>query len=464
MTLLLENACRVVKVKKRAVISTTFFAVLSFCFLAQAEEKKDWPAELSLEYALSHISPDHPQLKIAASRIDQQRASLQETESQTNFKSGISARLRWVEPSDIAFDQSQDDHRIQLYVNKPLYDFGRSSAKLAASQAAILSVEQRYQSVENQHRIAILKAYFDVLLADLAYARDNEDMSMFYVRMDRAKQRNELGQLSDIELMSERAKYEVSRVQRYRSSMAQRSTRAKLAAVLNRPGKLPGELQEPKLDILLRVIPEDIDVWLDEADKNNVMLMAYRSRVEETNAYLNAAKSNTSPVLIGNAEVSSYNRKTGSSDAWRAGVSVEVPLTTGGHSQAERTNRRAENTVARAELEQHRRDVHQTILEVWGELQALRVAREQAQAETEFRELYLDRSRALYELEVKSDLGDAMVKTTATKYEMMKTDFTMSLTWARLDALLGRKVFAEYSASPSVASPTESSVNVETNP
>ena len=88
-------------------------------------------------------------------------------------------------------------------------------------------------------------------------------------------------------------------------------------------------------------------------------------------------------------------------------------------------------------------DVSQAILEVWGELQSLKVAQQSAQAETEFRDLYLDRSRALYELEVTSDLGDAMVKTTAVRYQTMKTNFMMALAWARLDALLGRKVFAE---------------------
>jgi hypothetical protein len=44
---------------------------------------------------------------------------------------------------------------------------------------------------------------------------------------------------------------------------------------------------------------------------------------------------------------------------------------------------------------------------------------------------------------VTSDWGDAMVKTTAVRYQTMKTNFMMALAWARLDALLGRKVFAE---------------------
>lgn len=435
-------------------------ALLCLPFIAQAAEPEDWPDILSLDYALSQASREHPQLQIAVARIDQQRASVAATEAQTGLQSGIAARLRWVEPPAIAPDQSQDDHSLSLYVDKVLYDFGRSAAQLAAGEAATLSVEQRYREAENRHRLAILAAYFDVLLADQAYARDNEDMSMFYVRADRASQRNELGQLSDIELLEQRSQYQESRVRRYRSSVAQRTTRAQLANVLNRPGRLPRDLEEPKLDILQRAIPDDTQAWLSEAEENNPLLAAYRLRVEAATAQLDAASASDNPTLLGSAEVSRYSRELGSNDNWRAGVSVDVPLTTGGRSQAERAKRRAEVAAARAELEQQRRDIRQAIMETWGELQSLKVTRDQVQAETEFRDLYLDRSRALYEMEVKSDLGDAMVKTTAARYQMMKTNLMMGLAWARLEALLGRTVFAEHSATSSAVS----SAQVEKNP
>ena len=429
--------------RKLPVLLLLLFQVLFPMSVVLGVEPEPYPEILTLEYALAQASDQHPQLQVAASKIDKNRALSDEVDAQIGLQSRLSARLRWIDPPSIAPDQSRDDHWLSLSVDKPLYDFGRHAAQLAASKAATLSAEQEYRVAKNQHRIAILAAYFDVLLADQAYARDNEDMSMGYVHMDRARQRNELGQLSDIELTAARSEYQASRVRRYRSSVAQRTTRSRLANVLDRPGQLPDELQAPKLDILQRPIPEDINEWVEEAEQNNVRLSADRLRVEQVKAQLNAARAIDNPRLTGSAEISRYSRELGSSDLWRAGVLLEVPLTTGGRSDAERAKYRAEMTMARAELEQHRRDVSQAILETWGELQALKVAQQSAQAEAEFRDLYLDRSRALYELEVTSDLGDAMVKTTAVRYQTMKTNFMMALAWARLDALLGRKVFAE---------------------
>jgi len=416
--------------------------------IPSTDNPQAWPDELTLERALAASRSAHPQSVIGEANIQKEQARIETVNAQTGLQSQLSTRLRWIDPPAIALDQTQGDHLLQLTIDKPLYDFGRSSAQLAAGQAALASARQQHRAAENQYRVTILSAYFDVLLADMAYARDNEGMSMAYVRFDRAQQRNELGQLSDIALMEKNSEYQATRVQRYRSSMAQRSTRAQLANILNRPGQLPNELSEPKLEILQRSIPEEIGAWVKEAEIGNVLLLTFRLRVKEAQEQLSAANASDNPLLVGNAEVSRFSRETAGRDNWRAGVSLHVPLTTGGRRQAESAKFRAELTKRRAQLEQYKRDMSQSILELWGELQALKVAREYAQSETEFRDLYLDRSRALYEMEVNSDLGDAMVKTTAVRYQTQKTNFMMALTWARLDALLGRRVFSEHTPAP----------------
>ncbi len=55
----------------------------------------------------------------------------------------------------------------------------------------------------------------------------------------------------------------------------------------------------------------------------------------------------------------------------------------------------------------------------------------------DYRDLYLDRSRALYELEVTSDLGDAMVKLSDAQLFKAQTVFELAINRAKLDALVG---------------------------
>jgi len=90
------------------------------------------------------------------------------------------------------------------------------------------------------------------------------------------------------------------------------------------------------------------------------------------------------------------------------------------------------NPVALASLREG-----QTVLDLVQELENLKVERNAAKVRTNYRDLYLDRSRALYELEVNSDLGDAMTRVTEAQWLAAQVEFRLALAWARLDALTG---------------------------
>ena len=73
----------------------------------------------------------------------------------------------------------------------------------------------------------------------------------------------------------------------------------------------------------------------------------------------------------------------------------------------------------------------------------MKVKRDEMQALTEYSELYLDKSRVLYEMEVRSTLGDAMITVTRAQYEALETDFDIAYAWARMDALTGNLIKSE---------------------
>lgn len=418
--------------------SLLFLLSVSVSFSAWAETPP-WPEPLTLEFALGLASDEHPKLQIATAEIEQAKAQQLQIEAETGFEATLSAQLRWVDPPAIAYDQSSDDHRLSLLLNKPLYDFGRTTAKKEASQSYLNSREYAYKDSLSRHRIAIMAAFFDVLLADQAYARDTEEMAMTYVRSDRAKYRNEMGQLSDIELMEKRSEFQASRLRQAQSAAAQRTSRAHLANLLNYPGQLPSELLEPQLDFATRQIPEEIDAWFSALEQGSPEMLALAAQRDTARAQLGLAKSDDNPVLRGQVEVAEYSREMGSNDRWRAGVVLDVPLLDGGRSGALQAERRAELHRLEASMEQQRRELQQQVLELWNELKTLKVAEQRLVAERAYRDLYLDRSRALYELEVASDLGDSMVRMSALRYRVMKMKFSTALAWARLDALLGQE-------------------------
>jgi len=396
------------------------------------------PVPLTLEFALGLASADHPELQIEVAELARAKAEQQRVDADTGVNVTLLGRLRWVDPpSSPIIQESRDDHLLKLSLEKSLYDFGRSTAKENITLADRNQRALIYLDTFARHRISIMAAFFDVLLADQAYARDTEEMSMTFVNSDRARERNELGQLSDIELMETRSLFQASRLRQARSEAAQRTSRARLADLLNRPGQLSEELSIPRLSFTARKLPEDVNDWFAELEQGNPQLRAVMAQQASAKAQLNLARADDNPVLLGQLEVSEYTRTFGGNDNWRAGISLNVPLFDGGRSAALQARSRAELRKVEANLEQQRRVLRQELLDIWTELQTLQVEKQSLAADQEYRDLYLDLRRAQYELEVASDLGDAMVSMSVLRYRVMRADFATALAWARIDALLG---------------------------
>ena len=412
----------------------------SGCSLALAQEQPGLaplPEPLTLDYALSQVDIAHPDLQVGEAAIKVTRAEQQLIESDTGIKSRIVGRLRWVQPPSYNPDQTHDDHRLGIVVDKMLYDFGRTKSRLEAMQQNIESQQILYEDIRQQRRIEIMQRYFDVVLADLYFYQMNEAMAVAFIELDKRRDRNELGQVSDIQVLEQETEYQRIRKLRFQSQNQQRVTRARLAYVLGRPGQLPDSVSRPEnLSQLLRALPE-VEILQTQAMQNSNLLRALRAQIAAGQAQLAALRAGDNPVLFGEATANAYTKERSSYDDWRVSVQLEVPLTTGGRVDADTARQQAELYRLQAELTATEEEIKQRVLELWLELDALLIQREQMRAQMNYRELYLDRSRALYELEVKTNLGDSMVRVTEAERQALQTDFNIALAWEKMDTLTG---------------------------
>jgi outer membrane protein TolC len=329
---------------------------------------------------------------------------------------------------------TNNDSSLRLKARKRLYDFGHSEAAQQASDAALEGSQWSYLEARQQRRLEIMGHYFDVLLADLRYNRDNEAMTMAYLHWDKARQRSELGKLSEIEVLELESQFQQRRVEWQRSKNRQRASRLKLALSLNRPGQLSGALVTPPLQ-LERELPE-VAPLTEEVLNNNPHLRALRHQVEAAQAEVRAARTDHGPTIHGELEAAAYNRVTSTRDPLAAALVIEVPLFSSTYDAALAKQiarlHQQQALLAGGELE-----LRQAVLDLWLEIQALRDKQKEMAALGAYRDLYIDRSRALYELEVKSDLGDAQAQISDYQLQQAMADYELAMAWARLDALRG---------------------------
>jgi hypothetical protein len=86
--------------------------------------------------------------------------------------------------------------------------------------------------------------------------------------------------------------------------------------------------------------------------------------------------------------------------------------------------------------------VRQRGLELLERLALLDVAAEQTRIAADWRDLKLDQSRTLYEMEATADLGYSMSQQTKARRDETMVALCRHLTLAELDALRGRPVLA----------------------
>lgn len=402
---------------------------------ARASAPAPLPNPLTLDQALTFADTPHPDLDLAQAEHNRARARQLDAEAVSGTRAWIDLTPERVTPSTGGDDLN--DSRARLVIAKPLYDFGRSRALEAAAGHELAAREASLLDARSRRRLDIMARFFDVLVADLRYAVDNEDMAHKYVLYDRVRERATLGQVSEVEVLEAENRYREALIVRTESQKRRSATRLKLAASLNRPEQLPAEVEHPKTAVTDRAIPEYPELAREALARNPAML-ALRREVEAARSMQEAERARHRPVLSGELEAAEYERALTARSDWRAMLNLRVPLYQGGEVDAAVTRAAAELSARTARLRKGEYDLRQAVMDVVQELETLKVRQQTAEQRTRFRDLYLDRQRALYEMEQQISLGDAMVKLTEAQWSAARVEYDLALAWARLDALLGR--------------------------
>ncbi|MET0066436.1 MAG: TolC family protein [Candidatus Thiodiazotropha sp.] len=409
--------------------------ILLMALYAPGVSSDPLPSPLTLEFALSLADGEHPERLTADAALAQAQARRQQTDSVNDFTLSLSAELRAIEPSDIAYYQTRNDSLARINLSKQLYDFGRTAHAREAAEAGLDSQRWQLVDVRQQRRLQIMERFFAVLLADLEFARDNEALSIDYIRYDRARARQELGKVSDIDLLELESVYQQSRRTLSLSRNRQRITRSQLAIALNRPSDLPANLVAPAFEP--REVAPDVDPLIKRALQENPRIKALRAELQAAEKQLRANEAEGNPVIRAELEAAAYKRELGGRDPLTAALVFEWPLYQGSRVDARVAEQRALVMQKQADLSAYEMALRQQMLDDWMALQELRVEQEGLQVQGDYRDLFLDRSRTLYDLDVASDLGDSMTQIAAIQYERARNLYQIQLTQARLDALTG---------------------------
>ena len=392
---------------------------------------------LTLGEALAAVDSAHPDLRLAEADRAAALAEQEAAASRSDLSVNVEAGLRQARPSS-GPDASLSDNSLRLSARKSLYDFGRTALSEQAAKATVEAREIGLLETRERRRIEVMARFFSVLAADMQFIADNETMAVAYVNADNARDRLKVGQISTTELAELESRYQEILVRRNASQARARFARAQLANAMNQPGQLAAELEDPKLAANDLALP-DYETLLPIMQEHNPRLRTQLALLEASRQRMEALRAENSPMLDAEVEAAGWSRETATRDNLRAGVVLTWPMYQGRRVSAQLAREQAQFHKLQAEADKLGMDLSEALLEVWAEADQLqRSVRAAARKQVEYRDLALEKARGQYEVELKTNLGDAMAATMEAKLRERRTEYQLALGLARIKALLGK--------------------------
>jgi len=423
--------------------------LLTFCFFYEANanqtSSKKLPEPLPLDFALSLADDEmQPEIQKKQAQIKAQLALDKQLQSSRNVQIGLSANAWIVDPSDAlseTVDNRQTPHVISFHASKVLYDFGRLTLDKEIEQIHQELTTLQKNIIKRENYLKILNDFFDVLLIDYKHAYDNEALAMAYIRFDRAKTSYEQNKLSELSLMELENKNFVASDNFFDSGQKQRLMRLKLAQSMNRQGQLsenvkyPDWKKFPHLSLKRKLIAyEDL---LKTAYTNNKQILLLKGQIQALSLNAERAGLDNYPSLSGQASGHWYARELSGGDKFKLGLQLEVPLYQGGKLDSGKSQAMAKLHEAEAELKLVEMQNEQDLLSTTQKIKSLIRRDKQLSQKVMHDERILEKNRIEYDLEFKSDLGNAMVNLSLSQMQFHQNRFDLAYQWAILDTLIG---------------------------
>ena len=417
-----------------------------FLLLPLAAGGTELPRPLTLEAALDTASnSSHYQILELDEQMRVIAAELGIEQGQSGFNLNLRGELSKVGPSDFVPNTPDNDSQAHLVLTKPIYDFGLQNSREGYLGLRLQALENERQLLIERRRLEIMERFFEVLNADNDFLAENEAMAVAYIRFDNARDDLELGLVSQADVLGRQTTYEKLRHQRTLAMNRQRLTRAMLAEAMGYPGQVPSDLEIPQIESQ-RPLPENLDQLVEQAQVHSLEARLANTNARVAQAAIGIAEDGDNPRLDLQLEVSHYERESRLRDDWRASLLFDIPLYKS-VSTEKLSLAQARHRLALANQQQLQSELRLEVLELWHKIQQLGIKIEGDAVEREYRDYYLDRSRAEYELEFKTDLGDSMVLYSRSASERLRTLYSYELAYQRLGALVGEAFLKQRESS-----------------
>lgn len=390
------------------------------------------PNPLTLEHVLKLANENNFAEKQQLLDIDSKKQQLTDWKNQYDTTARVDLQL--AKRSD--FDRAINNSHAFIYLEKTLYDqsieIGKS-AQISSIDDASLSLQQLQQNKS----IQLARSFFDIVLADLSYETALQRLALSAIREGRIRDDYEIQSASEVALLEKQVDTQISQIQRIKAESKQIQTRAKLAQLLNiRYEDRPDEVVKPNYSAVFKKDLTEFSFYQEKL-KNNLKLKQLEQSLQAIKREISQQKSNLGIVINSSARLGEQGYLREKNGQWRAGLQLSMPFGTDANKDSKISQLLIQSKKKQLDIDTLQQQLLGQALEYYLELGALRQIHKALVIELDYRDLHLEKARANYEMEIKSDIGDAMTNYTDSERKLAENEFNYMITLKKLHHLIG---------------------------
>ena len=293
-----------------------------------------------------------------------------------------------------------------------------------------------------ERKILVMRAFFDTNLATLYRQYILEQLAMDAIYYNRSKDFYPYGRTSDVELLEKETNMLLSSAKNYNAEENIYNNKSRLANLLELDVKQIPELERPNLQAYFEKKVFDNAKLLELALKNDPKMEQYNQKMQFLNRKLANLK-NDYDIQVGSiAMYGNEPQKTieDENNRWEARLTLRVPFYDGEKNSNEMQAIQISKNKLQIATDKYKTELSLKIDDLVSKLNYLKRLEKAYKVQFDYRNLYLEKSRIDYDLNRKSDLGDAMVQLSKAEYELEKNRYDFVITYETLNLLVGENL------------------------
>ncbi|MEW8496956.1 MAG: TolC family outer membrane protein [Candidatus Thiodiazotropha taylori] len=339
-----------------------------------------------------------PQLQAAKEQLNSARESKSLARSQLLPTIGLGATydavrsdVKTLQGTSVDDTSTYRESGLGLNLTQPIYRRDRL-VQLEQSDSTIAQAEADFASAEIDLMVRSTTAYVDILSAEDDLRVANAEREATGRQLEQAQQRFDVGLIAITDVHEAKAAYDAARASEIAAENSLDNAWEALFEIIGPKAK--SDLAKLGDGLLLNPpVPNNLTDWSDTAQQQNYSIIAARSNLKVLEQEIDVSKSGHYPTLdlVGGYSINrSDSDRATEADTAKIGLSLEVPIYTGGAVSASTRQSQANYRAAQQSLDQTRRginrqvrDAFRGVLSTISQVEALKAATVSAQSALE---------------------------------------------------------------------------------